>query len=79
MNRREFLEKFVALSSISLILAGCVGKEEHVVYPEANNKNVKFKDIISEPKRDQPMAVYGPPPVYDEEPKRRRQRPIIGN
>lgn len=79
MNRREFLEKFIALSSASLILTGCTGKQAPEIYDnEVYNQNVKFKDIISEPKRDRPVAVYGPPPIY-EEPTKRRQRPIIGN
>ena len=63
MNRREFLEKFVALSSASLILTGSVGRDEGV-YPEPNNKNVKFRNIISDPKGDEAVPVYGPPPAY---------------
>ena len=77
MNRREFLEKFVALSSASLILSGCVAKEQRVTYPESNNGNPKFKDIISDSNGgDQAVPVYGPPPVATE-PNNNGFRPII--
>ncbi len=61
MNRREFLEKFVALSSISLVLTGCsqTGYVEDNFNDSPPLKKKKFKDIIS----DEPMAVYGPPPI----------------
>ncbi len=69
MNRREFLEKFVALSSISLVLAGCsrTGYADNGVNDGFDDsppltKKKKFKDIIS----DEPMAVYGPPPISAE-------------
>jgi len=71
MNRREFLEKFVALSSVSLILAGCVGKQEQVI---DNNKNVKFRDIISDSNGNRPMPIYGSPSIT---PRNNGFKPII--
>ena len=76
MNRREFLEKFVALSSASLILSGCMPKEENIPYPETNDENVKFKDIISESNGDRAVPVYGPPPIAPA-PNNNGFRPII--
>jgi len=71
MKRREFLEKFVALSSVSLILAGCVGKQEQVI---DNNKNVKFRDIISDSNGNRPMPIYGSPSIT---PRNNGFKPII--
>ncbi|MCK5854090.1 MAG: hypothetical protein KAG56_02625 [Sulfurovaceae bacterium] len=56
MNKREFFKKFIALSSVSLILTGCIGNQERAIYPEPNNKKVKFKNIISDPNGEQSIT-----------------------
>ena len=67
MDRREFLKKFVALSSASLLIDGCTKLQD-------SSTDKKIKDITSNPPNNtitpkkieessMPVAVYGPPPV----------------
>ena len=77
MNRREFLEKFVALSSVSLILTGCVAQTKDISMNNNNPKEVKFKNIISDPRGDRPVPVYGPPPVAPQSNNNNGFQPII--
>jgi len=58
MNRREFLEKFVALGSASLILSACSQKKKGYVGSPIVAESKKGKDEF--------IAVYGPPPLPPE-------------
>jgi len=67
MDRREFLKKFVALSSASLIINGCT-------QPQNPSTNKRFEDIVPNttknipPKKveeSMPVAVYGPPSYFE--------------
>ena len=75
MNKRKFLEKFVALSSVSLVVAGCatthnssrLGDIKSSKVSQQSRGNIKqhsSSPIKVVPKEDTPLAVYGPPPVY---------------
>lgn len=68
MNKRKFLEKFVALSSLSLVVAGCA--TTHSSSRLGDIKSSKVSQHQSSPikvtpkdKDDIPLAVYGPPPM----------------
>jgi len=73
MNRRKILEKFVALSSIFLVLSGCTQTPQRDTAfddtPIPPQKK-KFKNIIS----DEPMTLYGTSSASSQQ--NRRFRPI---
>ena len=78
MDRREFLKNFVALSSASVLIAGCVKplqkesipkKKIKESLPDSSKKDAVKKETTIVPKdsikenNDVPLAVYGPPPI----------------
>jgi hypothetical protein len=78
MNKRKFLEKFVALSSASLVVAGCATTQNSSTLGAIKNPNASqsidstkkhpyppISPVVVRPipKDDLPVPVYGPPPV----------------
>jgi hypothetical protein len=71
MDRREFLKKFVALSSASLVISSCTNPKplstpnsSSKIHPNISNLNQEEPITpIPPPKKSVPLAVYGPPPI----------------
>ncbi|SFV63330.1 hypothetical protein MNB_SV-14-745 [hydrothermal vent metagenome] len=87
MNKRKFLEKFVALSSASLVVAGCATTQNShrlgAIKKTNTSQNINVTKSHPSPpvvkpiiKDDQPVAVYGPPPPVVVRPTPKEEIPV---